>query len=154
MTSQIVEEQTDFVEEKIKEFEKYRDLFDEPHAFEKVESFIRSFASTLIERVGKEVCICAAIKSEDGKVFRGQRHGDCMYAADRAYWSRKDIQGAEQGFITYRVTADTARVGGIERAAACAGNDAFRRFIERAGQRYHQGYFFGQEMKRDAPCRA
>jgi hypothetical protein len=55
MTSQIVEEQTDFVEEKIKEFEKYRDLFDEPHAFEKVESFIRSLASTLIDRVSKDV---------------------------------------------------------------------------------------------------
>lgn len=50
---------------------------------------------------GYEVCICSAIKRKsDGKIFRGQRHDDCIQSAGSRGWSTKDTQTAEQGFMT------------------------------------------------------
>lgn len=65
--------------------------------------------------VNGEIVICAAIRLPNGKIYRGQRHGDCIRAArefieyraaaqDAEYVEmaeRKDIYG-DQGFITSR----------------------------------------------------
>lgn len=48
-----------------------------------------------------EIIICAAVKAEDGSIFRGHRHGDCMLTINRA--GLKLWPGIEQqGFITSR----------------------------------------------------
>lgn len=47
----------------------------------------------------KEVCICAAVKTTTGKIFRGHRHSDCMSAIrERHFLVVADKLG--QGFIT------------------------------------------------------
>jgi hypothetical protein len=55
------------------------------------------------EEIVKEICICAAIKLEDGTLIRGQRHGDAIETALRR--CNLDIvqmmsRPYEQGFIT------------------------------------------------------
>lgn len=50
-----------------------------------------------------EVCICAAIQLQDGRVIRGHRHDDCLQTAMK--WRRAgqevgSIQQAAQGFLT------------------------------------------------------
>lgn len=48
-----------------------------------------------------EIVICAAVKAENGRIFRGHRHGDCMLTIQRA--GLKLFPGIEQqGFITSR----------------------------------------------------
>ena len=49
--------------------------------------------------MNKEICICAAVKTMDGEIFRGHRHSDCMFAiATRGKLaSRKPLS---QGFMT------------------------------------------------------
>ena len=48
----------------------------------------------------KEICICAAIKTRSGKIFRGHRHADALYAATREGWTVEEVSFAEQGFVT------------------------------------------------------
>lgn len=46
-----------------------------------------------------EICICAAVIAENGKIYRGHRHSDCL----RSIWERKLKPKHEedaQGFIT------------------------------------------------------
>ena len=45
----------------------------------------------------KEICICAAIKTKDGQIIRGHRHGDAIMTANRMKLS---LQVHEQGFVT------------------------------------------------------
>lgn len=48
---------------------------------------------------GKEICICAAVISEDGSVYRGHRHSDCFDTLIRN--KKKPKSGMKhQGFIT------------------------------------------------------
>lgn len=47
----------------------------------------------------KEICICAAVKTECGRIFRGHRHGDCFYAIQRRKLKIAK-QPKAQGFIT------------------------------------------------------
>lgn len=47
-----------------------------------------------------ETCICAAIRLDDGEVFRGHRHDDAIHTAGKAGVERERISTAEQGFIT------------------------------------------------------
>lgn len=57
-----------------------------------------------------EICICAAVRLPDGRVFRGQRHGDCIKTARAAVeWNGGKDDGVwtpdlcnDQGFITSR----------------------------------------------------
>lgn len=59
----------------------------------------------------REICICAAVRAEDGTVIRGQAHADCFESIIR----RKKKIGRkpdDQGFITSRqryVTRDEGR---------------------------------------------
>jgi hypothetical protein len=53
------------------------------------------------EDVEKEICICAAVKSSDGKIFRGHRHGDCMREIDSRNLTISSDPN-DQGFITSR----------------------------------------------------
>ena len=46
-----------------------------------------------------EVCICAAVLTNEGVVVRGHRHHDAMYAAKQAFCTPKRDE-ASQGFIT------------------------------------------------------
>lgn len=51
----------------------------------------------------KEIVICAAIKTKDGKVIRGHRHADAIYTArDREGYKIEDLSFADQGFVTSR----------------------------------------------------
>lgn len=47
----------------------------------------------------KEIVICSAVKAENGRIFRGHRHGDAMRACleNKCSLSQTDDQ---QGFIT------------------------------------------------------
>jgi len=47
----------------------------------------------------KEICICAAVIAENGNIYRGHRHGDCIESILRRKKSPKKDPKA-QGFIT------------------------------------------------------
>ena len=49
----------------------------------------------------KEVCVCAAVKTDAGEIYRGQRHGDCVMAM-RGRGKKMGQRGEDQGFITSR----------------------------------------------------
>lgn len=55
-----------------------------------------------------EVCICAAVLTEEGLVIRGHRHHDALRAASLAFCTPKRGEDA-QGFITSRNRYVTAR---------------------------------------------
>ena len=48
-----------------------------------------------------EICICAAVKSKDGRIMRGQRHHDCIRAMREVEWPVSSL-AEYQGFITSR----------------------------------------------------
>lgn len=50
------------------------------------------------EQTDQEVCICAAVISDSGKIYRGHRHRDC-YSAMREEGDKMAIDDKE-GFIT------------------------------------------------------
>jgi len=47
-----------------------------------------------------EICICAAIKLNDGTVVRGHRHADCFHAGVAEHLDQKELMIGDQGFIT------------------------------------------------------
>lgn len=47
----------------------------------------------------KEICICAAVRTKDGQIHRGHRHGDCF---QRMMARGVDLTDSVQGFITSR----------------------------------------------------
>lgn len=49
--------------------------------------------------MNKEICICAAVKIGD-RIFRGNRHGDCLLSARHHLGEDMKIHRNEQGFIT------------------------------------------------------
>ena len=51
------------------------------------------------EKKNKEICICAAVLSEDGQIIRGHRHGDCFHTIIRM-GLKVDKKMEAQGFIT------------------------------------------------------
>lgn len=48
-----------------------------------------------------EICICAAVLLDDGRVVRGHRHSDCMHTAANMYYKGRITQEM-QGFVTSR----------------------------------------------------
>ena len=48
---------------------------------------------------GEEICICSAVKTEDGDIIKGHRHHDCFRAIESRNKKILKEQGA-QGFIT------------------------------------------------------
>lgn len=57
----------------------------------------------------REICICAAIRLEDGTIIRGHRHADCLnsFLEDKLRNDGRSVEVnmaemAEQGFITSR----------------------------------------------------
>src|SRR3990167_6481568 len=48
---------------------------------------------------GKEICICAAVKSTTGKIYRGHRHGDCINAIRERHYVPSN-KPEDQGFMT------------------------------------------------------
>lgn len=72
---------------------------------------IKVFIFKLLKETYKETIICSAVKSEDGKIYRGHRHGDAMRVCSgtkiilptgvcrqRKLWNGR----SQQGFITSR----------------------------------------------------
>ncbi len=59
-----------------------------------------------------EICICAAIRSAEGMIVRGQRHHDCMRAAE-ALGLTPDHHDDAQGFITSANRYVDRRIGRI-----------------------------------------
>lgn len=53
-----------------------------------------------------EVCICAAVRSPEGRIIRGNRHHDCLRAASEIAKADASLSSAwpryEQGFVTSR----------------------------------------------------
>lgn len=52
-----------------------------------------------------EICICAALRLPDGRIFRGHRHGDCIWTAHNLVEYEKPgswepSMCEDQGFIT------------------------------------------------------
>lgn len=47
----------------------------------------------------REICICAALLLDDGRVIRGHRHSDCMQTLAGMHWSGRVTQEM-QGFVT------------------------------------------------------
>lgn len=58
----------------------------------------------------KEIVICAAVKTTDGKVYRGHRHHDCIQAIRRRDLKPSTSPSA-QGFITSKNRYVTREVG-------------------------------------------
>lgn len=48
----------------------------------------------------KEICVCAAVRTKEGKTIRGHRHGDCIQAAVRYGLNPRTNSITDQGFIT------------------------------------------------------
>lgn len=58
----------------------------------------------------KEIVICAAVKTNTGKIFRGHRHNDCFDAIhSRRFRASSNIE--DQGFITSRNRYVTRKEG-------------------------------------------
>lgn len=49
--------------------------------------------------MSKEIIICAAVKSKDGKIIRGHRHGNCMETM-RGMRLEYSSEASSQGFMT------------------------------------------------------
>jgi hypothetical protein len=59
-----------------------------------------------------EICICAAVKSKDGQVIRGHRHGDCIQTMIRMKLEVSPL-AESQGFVTSKniyVTREEGRI--------------------------------------------
>ncbi len=57
------------------------------------------YVITLFGVEEKEIVICAAVKTEDGRIFRGHRHSDCFQAMQGRHL-KPSYDPEEQGFIT------------------------------------------------------
>jgi hypothetical protein len=56
-------------------------------------------------RADPEICICAAIRLDDGRIIRGHRHVDCIVTARAWKKAGQDIgyiRQDQQGFVTSR----------------------------------------------------
>jgi hypothetical protein len=69
---------------------------------EALKSFILSEKQKSREEGALEICICAAIRMEDGEIIRGHRHGDCFMSsrASKLRETQRGVNLAEQGFVT------------------------------------------------------
>jgi hypothetical protein len=68
-------------------------------------TFIPFFLGVFVERFSdrnSEVCICAAVVAEDGRIARGHRHGDCFQHIANEWKIKPKIDVDGQGFITSR----------------------------------------------------
>jgi hypothetical protein len=59
----------------------------------------------------KEICICAAIKTDNGLLIRGHRHSDCFHTALRMRVDQNLAANGEQGFITSKNRFVSRRTG-------------------------------------------
>lgn len=46
----------------------------------------------------KEICICAAVKTANGRIYPGRRHSHCLCGI--WYLEKEAREGSEQGFLT------------------------------------------------------
>jgi len=89
---------------------------------------INFWLSSKLDEIEKEVCICAAVKAEDGSIYRGHRHGQAMQAcrdAGKELWNGVE----QQGFITSRnryVLRDEGRILQDEAGIKSADSESYR----------------------------
>lgn len=65
-----------------------------------------------------EICICAAIRCDDGAIIRGHRHDDCILTAGKMGkgYTRQDMQGfvtSRNRYVNRRVGAQLQRLANI-----------------------------------------
>ena len=74
-----------------------------------------------------EVCLCAAIRLDDGYIVRGHRHDDCIHTITKLRKAGREVGSvtqAEQGFLTSRGRfVDRAEGAQLQRAAGKLGAD-------------------------------
>lgn len=69
---------------------------------DELEAALRLSAGAEHERLnGPEICICAAIRMNNGVILRGHRHDDCFNTA-RKYGYGEILTQGKQGFVTSR----------------------------------------------------
>ena len=68
-----------------------------------------------LEERASEVCICAAVRTADGRVIRGHRHSDALRTARGVGGSTR---GVEQGFVTSQSRFVSRKEGRALQAAA------------------------------------
>jgi len=72
-----------------------------------------------------EICICAAIRLDDGLIIRGHRHDDCILTAIKMGFEERITQ-FKQGFVTSFNRFVDRREGMRLQKAACAKSDYSR----------------------------
>lgn len=78
----------------------------------------------------REICICAAVKSEDGDIIRGHRHHDCFRSIESR--GKKILkEKSAQGFIT-----STGRY--VDRVEGC-------KLMREAGIKSRAGFEFKED---------
>lgn len=95
---------------------------DVPHWCERCQRRIDLIQSALKRAADlSEVCICAAVQTEEGLVIRGHRHHDALRAAQLAFCT--PLRGEDaQGFITSRGRYVTREEGYQLQVAAGVGS--------------------------------
>jgi len=61
--------------------------------------------AAVLASLDKEVCVCAAIRLDDGRIIRGHRHDDCIHTAAKWRAAGQDVgtlHMGQQGFLTSR----------------------------------------------------
>jgi len=82
-----------------------------------------------IERImDKEICICAAVLTNDGEVIRGHRHGDCIKTMYRMKLEPSSFADS-QGFVTSKnryVNREEGRILQDNASIKSADKDGYR----------------------------
>lgn len=91
----------------------------------------------------KEICICAAVKTTTGKVFRGHRHSDC-FAAIRTRKLAPSQESNEQGFVTSN-NRYVDRAEGYDLQIAAGIKSANQEFSP-AGEYCQEGQLYSEDL--------
>ncbi|MFA5050971.1 MAG: hypothetical protein WC499_02550 [Patescibacteria group bacterium] len=88
----------------------------------------------------KEIIICSAVKSCDGRIFRGHRHHDCirtMHECGVAYSSKAE----DQGFVTSK-----NRFVGRKEGYEIQINAGIKSHCEKEEDRYLHGELYSEDL--------
>lgn len=91
----------------------------------------------------KEICICAAVKTTTGKVFRGHRHSDC-FAAIRLRKLSPSVKLEHQGFVTSK-NRYVGRAEGYDLQIA-AGISSVNQEFSPAGEYCQKGQLYSEDL--------
>ena len=89
--------------------------------FKLLDEDLREAAAAIAREREPEVCLCAAIRLDDGRIIRGHRHDDCIQTALKWKKAGQEIGQAlskNQGFLTTRGRFVDRREGAALQSAA------------------------------------